>query len=147
MTRYLLDVNVLISLFDPAHANHEAAHNWFAETGSKAWASCPLTENGFVRVTSHSSYPTVDVRPEEAIGRLRTFTRTHPGHEFWSDSVSLTDDSIFDGACISSSGQVTDSYLLGLAKEHKGTLATFDRRIALASVRAADDGLLELLRA
>lgn len=147
MTRYLLDVNVLISLFDPAHANHEAAHSWFAEIGSKAWASCPLTENGFVRVTSHSSYPTVDVRPEEAIARLRIFTRKHPGHEFWPDSVSLTDDNIFDGACIAGSGQVTDSYLLGLAKEHKGKLATFDRRIVSAAVRADADDLLELLRA
>ena len=57
MTRYLLDVNVLIALFDPAHLNHDAAHQWFGETGAEAWASCPLTENGFVRVISHPSIP------------------------------------------------------------------------------------------
>ena len=147
MIRYLLDVNVLISLFDPAHANHEAAHRWFGRVGAKAWASCPLTENGFVRVISHSAYPTVDVQPREAIARLRTFTRSHPGHEFWPDSISITGNGIFDTAYVTGSGQITDTYLLGLAKEHGGRLATFDKRISSASVRAAGKELLAVLPA
>ena len=57
MTAYLLDVNVLIALVDPAHVQHDAAHEWFARQGHKAWATCPLTENGLVRIVGHPRYP------------------------------------------------------------------------------------------
>ena len=46
MTTFLLDVNVLIALVDPAHVQHDAAHDWFGQLGYLAWATCPLTENG-----------------------------------------------------------------------------------------------------
>jgi predicted nucleic acid-binding protein len=48
--RALFDVNVLIALFDPAHVHHESAHAWWKANQSSGWATCPLTENGFVRV-------------------------------------------------------------------------------------------------
>ena len=51
----LLDVNVLVALFDPDHVHHEAAHVWFAATRGAGWATCPLTENGVVRVLSNPS--------------------------------------------------------------------------------------------
>ncbi|MDO9124550.1 MAG: VapC toxin family PIN domain ribonuclease, partial [Deltaproteobacteria bacterium] len=57
MTTYLLDVNLLLALSDPMHIHHELAHRWFAEKGHQAWATCPLTENGFIRIASHPNYP------------------------------------------------------------------------------------------
>jgi toxin-antitoxin system PIN domain toxin len=141
----LLDVNVLVALFDPAHAHHEPAHDWFARIGCAAWATCPITENGLVRVVSHPSYPTVEALPADVIEGLRTFTHTHPGHEFWPDSVSLTDDSLFSAAFITASGSVADAYLLALAVGHGGRLATFDRSMSVAWVRGADPGVLEVI--
>lgn len=146
MTRYLLDVNVLVALFDPAHAHHEPAHDWFARVGSTAWATCPITENGFVRVVSHPSYPTVEAAPAEATERLRTFTENHPGHEFWPDSVSLTDDSLFDAALLTASGSITDAYLMGLAVRCGGRLATFDQSMSPAWVKGADARVLEVIQ-
>ena len=72
----LLDVNVLIALFDPGHLHHEAAHGWFASAEPRAWASCPLTENGFVRVLSNPGYPGRRTTVADAVGRLRRFTET-----------------------------------------------------------------------
>ena len=57
MTRYLLDINMLIALIDPAHVQHDRAHDWFAAQGREAWATCPLTENGVVRIVGHARYP------------------------------------------------------------------------------------------
>ena len=57
MTIYLLDINLLLALTDPMHVHHELSHQWFAKKGRKAWATCPLTENGFVRIASHPNYP------------------------------------------------------------------------------------------
>ncbi|MBT8366554.1 MAG: VapC toxin family PIN domain ribonuclease, partial [Deltaproteobacteria bacterium] len=57
MTIHLLDINLLLALTDPMHVHHEPSHQWFAEKGQKAWATCPLTENGFVRIASHPNYP------------------------------------------------------------------------------------------
>jgi toxin-antitoxin system PIN domain toxin len=145
MTRYLLDVNVLIALFDPAHANHEAAHDWFARTGSSAWATCPITENGFVRVVSHSRYPTVEASPAEALEHLRAFTGNHPGYEFWPASVSLTDNSLFSPAFLTSSGHVTDAYLMGLAAKQGGKLATFDQGMNCSWIKASGPPVLELI--
>jgi len=145
VTRRLLDVNVLVALFDPAHANHDAAHGWFGRVGAEAWATCPITENGFVRVVSHPRYPSVTVQPGEAIKRLRSFAQGHPGHEFWADSVSLTDASVFAADLVAGSSQVTDVYLVGLAAKHGGGLATFDRHITSACLRQATVDAIEVI--
>lgn len=132
MSVYLLDVNLLIALCDPMHLHHEAAHHWFGAVGRSAWATCPITENGFVRIASHPTYPN---RPGDApavLAILRHFC-TDAGHHFWSDSVSLG-DILLPGASFIHS-QVTDLYLLGLAVAQSGRLATFDRRIPLGVVR------------
>lgn len=92
---YLWNINVLVALFDAAHAHHDAAHRWFAGVGAASWATCPLTENGLVRVLSTPAYPTVSASPVEVTRRLRTFC-SQPGHAFWSDVVSLTDSTLFD---------------------------------------------------
>jgi uncharacterized protein len=127
VSRFLLDINVLIALLDPAHVQHDRAHEWFAATGHKAWASCPLTENGVLRIVGHSRYPNSPGSPA-AVARLLASFRELPGHAFWPDDVSLLDREHVDPARLLDSAQVTDSYLLALACAHKGQLATLDQR-------------------
>jgi hypothetical protein len=133
VTCYLLDVNVLIALIDPAHLQHDRAHDWFAATGNKAWATCPLTENGVLRVVGHPRYPNSPGTPA-AVAELMTVLRNLGGHEFWPDDVTLLDSQRVDSARLLDSGQVTDSYMLALARAHGGQLATFDRRLVADAV-------------
>jgi len=117
---------VLIALFDASHLNHDAAHRWFGDAGRQSWATCPITENGFVRVLSHPSYPSVQATPNEVADRLSAFVGQR-GHVFWPDDISLL--SALDAgsrARLSGSQQVTDFYLAALAHHHGGLLATFD---------------------
>lgn len=137
----LLDVNVLVALFDPAHVHHEAAHTWFETQHEAGWATCPLTENGFLRVVTGMSYPGRRTTLADALARLAEF-RSSGGHEFWSDSISLSEAGSIDPRHVAGSRQLTDVYLLLLATAQGGTLVTFDRRIALASVpKAAPENL------
>jgi len=141
MSATLLDVNVLVALFDPHHIHHDAAHDWFADHREAGWATCPLTENGFVRVISHPSYGAAGERAATAVERLRTFCASG-GHQFWRDAVSLRDE-LFDLSRAAGAKQLTDIYLLALAVNRKGRLATFDRSIPLGAVRGASkDSLL-----
>jgi toxin-antitoxin system PIN domain toxin len=142
----LLDVNVLVALFDPDHAHHEPAHRWFADQRLIGWATCPLTENGLLRVLSHPAYPRAAERPEPVLDRLRTFCGSG-GHQFWPDEVSLRDAGLFAAGAPLGHRQVTDLYLLGLAVRRKGCLGTFDRAIPLARVRAAKAENLALIPA
>jgi toxin-antitoxin system PIN domain toxin len=132
--RALLDVNVIIALQDPDHAFHERAHTWWAANGKRGWASCPLTENGVVRIMSNPNYSEkTQFTPDDLIGRLRKFAR-QSDHEFWPDDISLRDENFFATERIHSSRQLTDLYLLALAAKHHGRLVTFDRGIPLSSV-------------
>ncbi len=137
---YLLDVNVLIALIDPAHVQHDAAHDWFAKQGKKSWASCPLTENGVMRIVGHARYPNSPGTPA-AVAQLMTGLCALPGHVFWPDDISLLDTKKLDATRLLSSAQVTDSYLLALAIAHDGKLATFDRRLVVDAVRGGANGL------
>jgi uncharacterized protein len=132
----LLDVNLLVALFDPDHVHHELAHDWFADDGRHAWATCPMTENGFVRVLSNPAYGGPMARVPDLIGRLRRFCASG-GHVFWHESLSLQDDAVFDTRMATGHRQLTDVYLLGLAHARGGRLATFDRSIPLRAVRSA----------
>ncbi len=140
MTTFLLDVNVLIALIDPMHVQHDAAHEWFADSGQRAWATCPLTENGLLRIVGHSRYPGSPGTPA-AVAPLLAELRQLPGHVFWPDDISLIDAGHLDTARLLNSSQVTDSYLLALACAHDGGLATFDRRLVKDAVRGGKDGL------
>ena len=139
MNTGLLDVNVLVALTDPQHMHHEAAHGWWMAGGSENWATCPITENGFVRVSSHPSYPN---RPGDAVVVLATLRRLCdlPGHRFWPDDVSLRD--ALTRSVALTHGQVTDAYLLSLAVHHSGYLVTFDRRVQAAIVPGGADATL-----
>jgi len=133
VTRFLLDVNVLIALIDPGHVQHDKAHEWFAKTGRKAWATCPLTENGVLRIVGHARYPNSPGTPAAVVDLMATFL-AHPGHEFWPDDVTLMDRQRVHAARLLDSAQVTDSYLLALAAAHNGKLATFDRQLVTDAV-------------
>ena len=132
----LLDVNVLVALFDPDHVHHDLAHDWFAHQRPRGWATCPITEMGFVRVVSNPKYRPDAPRPANALAQLQKFCASGP-HHFWPASVSLRDDTLFAPASARGHAQITDIYLLGLAKRMDGALATIDRTIPLSAVRGA----------
>jgi uncharacterized protein len=129
---YLLDVNLLLALTDPMHVHHDPAHRWFTEKGKRAWATCPITENGFVRIASHPNYPN---RPGDVAAVLDILNRLckAPGHRFWVEDVSLLQ--ILKPDAVISAGQITDVYLLGLAVYKRGKLASLDSRIPSEAVR------------
>jgi uncharacterized protein len=131
--RSLLDINVLIALIDPAHIQHDRAHEWFAATGKKAWATCPLTENGVLRIVGHARYPNSPGTPA-VVAELLTALCTLPGHDFWPDDITLLDAGRVDSSRLLDSAQVTDSYLLALARANGGQLATFDQRLVADAV-------------
>lgn len=133
--RALLDVNVLIALLDADHASHSATMTWFAENAERGWASCPITQNGCVRILAHPSYPN-PCPVTGVIERLREAT-AHPSHAFWPDDVSLLDGSLVDARRVHGPRQLTDAYLLALAVAHGGRLVTFDGGIPLSAVHGA----------
>lgn len=125
---FLLDVNVLIALFDPDHLYHEPAHRWLSSLEQAAWATCPLTENGFARILGNPNYPDSPGSPAAAINKLSAFARVS-NHVFWPDDISLVDNSLIDPTTPYSSKQLTDIYLLALAKSRNAKFATFDKKI------------------
>lgn len=133
--RALLDVNVLIALLDPDHSLHAAATDWFAANGKEGWASCPITQNGCIRVMAHPGYPNA-LPVASIVGRLAEAAE-EPQHAFWPDDATLLDASVVDSARIHGPGQLTDVYLLALAVKHRGRLVTFDKSIAIEAVRGA----------
>jgi toxin-antitoxin system PIN domain toxin len=140
----LLDINVLIALFDPDHVHHEIAHDWFGDHRHAGWATCPLTENGFVRVLSHPGMGEAAERPGVLRMRLAKFCASGH-HVFWPDAVSVRDKSLFSDTFVAGPRQLTDVYLLGLAVKMKGTLATFDRSIPISVVVGATRDTLNVI--
>jgi len=118
---HLLDVNVLVALFDPAHVHHDAAHAWFEGARPSGWATCPLTQNGFLRVVSNPAYPGNRTTVGDAADRLRRFLASD-GHEFWTDDVSLLDARVARTASLAGHREITDAYLLALAVRRGGRL-------------------------
>jgi toxin-antitoxin system PIN domain toxin len=133
--RALLDINVLLALLDGDHVDHRRAHEWLDGEIDAGWASCPITENGFVRIISQPRYPS-PVSPVEAIALLGR-ARAGAHHEFWPCDASLLDATLVDGTRLHGARQVTDAYLLALATTRDGRFVTFDRSISLACVIGA----------
>ena len=140
----LLDVNILVALFFPDHVHHDLAHDWFTDEGQRGWATCAVTENGFVRVACQRPTDTGNWRPEDALSFLQKFCSSE-GHHFWPDRVSLRERTLFNRAFIRGPSQITDVYLLGLARTMGGRLATFDRTIPLAAVIGAKRDTLAVI--
>lgn len=139
--RALLDINVLIALFDEDHVHHSIARDWLIANASDGWASCPITENGFVRVLSQPAYPGA-INPAAAM-ELLDGARISPTHAFWPDDVSVLD--VVTRTRIHSPRQLTDLYLLALAAHHGGRFVTLDGRIPLDAAPSASTRQLVVL--
>lgn len=137
---FLPDTNVLIALMDPAHVFHERAHRWFASAGRKGWASCPVTESGLLRIIGHPRYPS-SPGPPAAVAPWLARLLSLPGHEFWPDDISLLDRRWIQSERLLQPAQVTDSYLVALARAHGGALASLDAHLVISAVPHGADAL------
>ncbi len=133
--RSLLDINVLLALFDGSHEFHERAREWLTAAITDGWASCPITQNGFVRIISQPRYPNPVPTPA-AIERLARACATDH-HEFWPSTVSILDRTTVDPTVIRGPKQVTDICLLALAVENGGRFVTFDGRVPVSAINGA----------
>jgi toxin-antitoxin system PIN domain toxin len=137
--RALLDVNVLIALLDAGHVHHAAAGRWLdshlADGPAAGWASCPLTQNGCLRILSNRAYP----RPQPvAAGAARLAeTAATPHHAFWPDDLSVLEPARFAHDRWLDSRQITDAYLLALAVHRGGVFVTLDHGIDISLVTGA----------
>lgn len=143
MSRALLDINVLLALLDSDHVDHERAMAWLGREINSGWASCAITENGFVRIISQPRYPS-PVPAAQAMARLVQATRT-ASHEFWPCSVSLLNEQVIERGRLLGPRQVTDVYLLALAVAHGGRFATFGQSVPLRAVHGAGPEHLSIL--
>lgn len=141
---FLLDVNAMIALFDEAHTEHATAHAWFARNRSRGWRTCPITENGLLRILSHPGYPNHPVPASDLALRLEDFKAASPDHGFWPDDYSAS-EWLSRADIAMPSAKLTDAYLLRLAALHGGALATFDRRIDPALIGATDPDIVEYM--
>lgn len=133
--RALLDVNILIALLDAGHLHHRVAMRWLAAHEKHGWASCPMTQNGCLRILSLPSYP--NHQPVGLVAERLAQATAHSAHTFWPDDLSLLGPRPPDWSRVLSSRQVTDVYLLALAVAHGARLVTLDRGIPLAAVPGA----------
>ena len=133
--RSLLDVNVLVALLDAGHLHHAAASDWMASHTRLGWASCPLTQNGCLRILSLPSYP--NSQPTAVAADRLARAASGRNHMFWPDAISLLTTGVVRWDRVLTSRQITDSYLLALAVGQGGRLVTFDRGISIDVVTAA----------
>lgn len=141
--RALLDVNVLVALAWPNHVHHGEAQHWFGGAAASGWATCPLTQSGFVRVSSNPAVPHA-VTPAAAMELLRRLVAVGD-HVFLDDAIAVVEAREVDRARIASHRQVTDAHALAIARRHGAVLATFDRGIQRALSRGSGDPSIVLL--
>lgn len=145
MKGYLLDTNLLIALLWPRHESHARAVTWFARRRGKGWATCPMTQAGFVRIVSNPAFSRDAVQPREATQVLSANTAAK-AHAFWADDLPFAEAVAFAGVRLVGHQQVTDAYLLGLAIRRGGRLATLDRGIeALAGPTGVERRAIEIV--
>ena len=145
MTPFLLDTNVLIALLWPSHQDHANAVRWFASNRSNGWATCPITEAGFVRIVSNPAFSRDAVSPPEAAGLLAANTSA-TDHVFWAADTPFAEATAFAEARLVGHQQVTDAYVLGLATARGGRVATMDRALlALTRDGSVERGAIELI--
>ena len=125
----LLDVNVLVALAWPSHSLHAVAQTWFARHAKLGWATCPVTQAGFVRIVSNPAFSRDAVPVRSAIALLEA-SLDHPFHEFVADSIPFAQAVRDFAGALRGHRQVTDAYLLGLAVRSRAVLITFDRGLA-----------------
>jgi toxin-antitoxin system PIN domain toxin len=138
MTAYLFDVNVLLAMFDPGHEHHRAARHWWDTRSDDEWCTCPITENGFLRIASGSGYPRILERLPDLIVIFKTLCNA-PDHRYWPADVFLSD--VVPPKTPITSAKTTDIYLLALAIAHGGKLATFDKHIPARMLPGGEDAI------
>jgi toxin-antitoxin system PIN domain toxin len=143
VSRALLDTTVLLALLDSDHVDHDRARVWLDGEIATGWASCAITQNGFVRIVSRPRYPS-PVTPAEAVDVLDRACAS-PHHEFWLCELSLVDDQVIDRTRMHGPLQVTDAYLLALAVGRGGRFVTFHRSVVLSAVSGATPAHLTVL--
>ena len=139
----LYDVSALLALFDAEHEKHNPVNAWYEGNLEQGWASCPLTQNGYLRVRSRPSYP----RPlslAEAYAQLLDATSSQR-HQFIADDISLLDDTLVRFRGLAGPRRLTDVYLLALAVAHDMRLVTLDKRILLTPVIGATEDHLVVI--
>ncbi|MEX2261212.1 MAG: TA system VapC family ribonuclease toxin [Bryobacteraceae bacterium] len=137
----LLDINVLIAMAWPSHVHHAQAQDWFARNRSAGFRTCPLTQAGFVRISSNPSFTSHAVSPRTALVLLDRITEL-PEHGFWPDDLPLN-QAILPEQQLVGHRQITDAYLIALAAAHGGAVATLDR--AMLAVASGSERLVELV--
>jgi toxin-antitoxin system PIN domain toxin len=125
----LLDVNVLIALLWPPHEAHARVQRWFAQNARHGWATCAMTQAGFVRIVSNPIFSRRAVSPRDALEVL-SGSLQHPAHHFWTEDIGVTEALAHFGRRLLGHQQITDAYLLGLAIQKKGRLATLDTSLS-----------------
>ena len=127
MPVHLLDMNVLLAFGWKTHVHHAVVSNWMARF-QDSWATCPLTQCGFVRISSNPKYAQTPLSVPQAFEFLREITN-HPSHIFWPDSADVRKLAISTNI-LRGHKQITDAYLLSLAIQNAGRLVTLDQGIA-----------------
>ena len=146
MSAALLDVNVLVTLLWRPHAFHRAAMKWFVHNDKHGWATCSLTQAGFVRVVSNPGVDAAAPTPAKALGLLKASTESNSYHQFWADTIPLTAIGASLQNRIRGHNQITDAYLLAMAIHRNATLVTFDARMqSLAPKGSAEHDALVIL--
>jgi uncharacterized protein len=126
LSRYLLDVSVLLALHRPSHEAHRKVIRWFHTDGQKAFSTCAMTQAGFIRLIMNPQLSDRKVSQDEARHLLNELTHMK-GHAYWNSSVSYAEATAPLASRIMGHRQVTDAYLLGLAIHENGVLATLDQ--------------------
>jgi len=143
----LLDVNALLALLWENHMFHARIARWFGSEENRGWATCPITEQGFVRIVSNVAYMDPAPSVHSALDLLQRTTEASMNHEFWADDLPLSALSPSIQRRLHGHQQITDAYLLALAIHHRGILLTFDRRLeALAPEGSLERKALLILR-
>jgi uncharacterized protein len=124
----LPDVNVLVAIAWPEHVLHQSAVRWLDANADEGWATCPVTESGFIRVSCNASAVGDAVRPVEAVALLAEL-RSVGRHQFQVDDVAASVDGDFAASICTGHRQITDAHLLALASRSGFTLSTFDRGV------------------
>lgn len=139
----LLDVNALVSLLDANHAHHAAITGWFGQNEDR-WASCPITQNGYLRIVTQERYPnTISIK--EAIRTLSQAVST-PGHKFLPDDISLLDQQLVAHRHLQGHNQLTDIYLLALSVSHGARFVTLDKGVSRFAVPQATNTSVHVIR-
>ena len=139
----LLDVNVLISILDANHTHHASITGWLGQNEDR-WASCPITQNGYLRIVTQESYPnTISIK--EAIRTLSQAV-AGPGHEFLPDDISLLDQQLVAHQHVQGHKQLTDIYLLALSVSHGAQFVTLDEGVSLVAVPQATNASVHVIR-